>query len=368
MVERMGFVQLDAINVVERAHHLTLGARFDGYRREHLDDLLQRSPRLFEHWTHDASAIPIAWFGPWRRRARRMVARPRVLRWLKERLGPEPARTLRQVKGRIRREGPKMSRDFAAPDGHGRSAWWGWKPSKAALEFLWWRGDLSVARRVHFHKVYDLTERHLPHLAGCRVPDERAYVAWACREAMTRLVVATPKEVCDFHMAVSKAEAASWCAAQTAQGALRGVVVEGGDGSESRDAFALPDWRRRARRAEDALGALDDRMCLLAPFDPVLRDRARAQRLFAFAYRFEAFVPAAKRRHGYYVLPVLRGEHLVARVDAKHLRREDTLAILGVWWERGKGRTKKERSLLEAAAERLARQVGAARVRFPPAR
>ena len=358
IVRRLGFVQLDSINVVARAHHLTLGSRWDAYRPTHLDAMARRRS-VFEHWTHDAAAIDTSWFVPWRHRARRMAENPRTLAWLAHRMGRRWKQTLEHVLARVRDEGPLMSKDFAHEESHGRRAWWGWKPAKAALEYLWWRGDLTIARREHFHKVYDLTERCFPDLHDAEPPDEATYTRWACAEAFDRLTVATPAEVRGFHGAVSLAEARAVCEEGVRAGDLEPVAVEAVDGAPSRPAYARRDWQRRLARAEAALSALPDRMRLLSPFDPVVRDRARASRLFDFDYRFEAFTPEPKRVHGYYVLPVLRGEDLMARADAKLHRKEGVLALGPVVWEPKRGKTKKERRLLEAAADRLAAQIGA---------
>ncbi len=253
-----------------------------------------------------------------------------------------------------------MSRDFAHPsDGDRAGPWWGWKPAKAALEYLWWRGDLTVAARRNFQKLYDLTERHLPDAVATEPLTEEAYVDWACAAALQRLVVATPRELRDFHYAVSAAEAEAWCEREAAKGNVQRVALQDRNGELPRAAYALPDWRRRLARAASALGRVEDRIRWLSPFDPVVRDRKRLERLFGFRYRFEAFVPAAKREYGYYVLPLLRGDTFVGRVDTKHHRKESELEVKGVWWEDGRGRTKTEHRLLEESLERLAIFVGA---------
>jgi len=367
-IERMGFVQLDSINVVARAHHLILAARLDGYRPEHLRVLLERRRQLFEHWTHDASAIPTAYFLPWRHRCRRMAENVRTTTWLRKRMGPTWDRTLRDVYERVESDGPLMSKDFEHPsDREGNTAWWGWKPSKTALEYLWWRGDLTVRARVNFHKVYDLTARCFPDLHDREPPDADAYVDWACERALERLAVATPRELAAFFGAVSLAEARAWCDEAVKAGRVLSVRTGAVDGGRPRPAFALPDWRKRLAHAERALEAerARGRFRLLAPFDPVVRDRARTERLFGFEYRFEAFVPSAKRRYGYYVLPVLDGERFAARCDVKLHRERSELEVKGLWWEAGRGGTKKDRTRFDAAARRLADFVQAKRLRLP---
>ncbi|HYG81667.1 MAG TPA: crosslink repair DNA glycosylase YcaQ family protein, partial [Pyrinomonadaceae bacterium] len=157
LIERMGFVQLDSINVVERAQHLTLGSRLDDYSHAHFSALLEKERSLFEHWTHDASAIPTKWFAHWKPRFERDRERVMKSRWWRERMGSDAARVIDEVRGRVAREGPLRSQDFERDrDGDRRasSAWWGWKPQKAALEFLWTTGELMVVRRENFQKVY----------------------------------------------------------------------------------------------------------------------------------------------------------------------------------------------------------------------
>ncbi|MFO0873867.1 MAG: crosslink repair DNA glycosylase YcaQ family protein [Phycisphaerales bacterium] len=382
VVERLGFVQIDSINTLERAHHLTLHARLDGYRHRHLATLLEHPTErtLFEHWTHDASVIPLAWYPHWKHRFAHDRRRIAQRAWWRARAGPDAERMLRRVKARIRANGPMMARDFESPrdaddctarsgdDHNARSAqsdgWWNWKPEKAALELIWRSGELAIARREGFQKVYDLAERvHGEHHAHAR-PGRTAHIDWACRTAFERLAIATPREAAHFWNAITLEEARRWCASAMRRGTLVPVQVEGDDGT-ARAAAALHDWRDRMDRAT----AAPDRLRLLSPFDPVVRDRARAGRLFGFDYRFEAFVPAAKRVFGYYTLPMLHGERFVGRLAARHDRERRTLVVERVGWE-AMARTRR-RALddqLDAALDRLATLVDARRVERPGAR
>ena len=361
LVTRMGFVQLDSISFVERAHHLTFLSRMDGYRRETLARLLERDRSLFEHWTHDASAIPTQWFAHWKPRFERAGRRIRASAWWRERIGPDPDRVIGAVRERVAREGALRSQDFEHEGAGGPSAWWGWKPQKAALEYLWRTGELMVARRENFQKVYDLTERVLPEGHRAPRPSDEEHAEWACSAALERLVVATPKEVADFWAAVEPAQAKGWCERAAREGRVVPVVVEPLGAERPRPAYALPDWERRLAR----LPAPPRRTRLLSPFDPVLRDRARLRRLFDYDYRFEAFVPEPARRYGYYVLPVLEGDRLVGRIDPKFHRDEGLLKVRRVFWEPGVRVTVARRRGLEDAAERLARFVGARGVEWP---
>jgi uncharacterized protein YcaQ len=349
-------VQLDSISYVERAHHLTLSSRLHAYRREHLARLVESDRSLFEHWTHDASAVPTEWFAHWKPRFGRAAARIRGSGWWQERMGGEADRHIDAVRARILKEGPLRSQDFEHEKGQS-SAWWGWKPQKAALEYLWHTGELLVVRREKFQKVYDLTERVFPDLHRAPAPPEEEHTEWACSTALERLVVATPKELAEFWASIDPARAKGWCERAEREGRIVPVLVEplDEDGSKPRPAYALPDWGRRLKRLPEPPPLTR----LLSPFDPVLRDRARALRLFGFDYRFEAFVPEPQRKFGYYVLPVLEGERLVGRIDPKFERSEGLLKVRRVYWEPGVRATRARVKGLKEAAERLANFVGA---------
>ncbi len=353
VVSSLGFVQLDSINVVERAHHHILWTRLPHYRPGMLD-VLQRGGRVFEQWTHDASVIPTQWFGHWRHR----FERPAWGTWIRQKLGKDGARVLAEVRRRIEREGPLMSKDFEN-DGHKAGAWWDWKPARAALEHLWRTGELAIAARVNFQKVYDLTDRVLPGVRGLPTPSAEEHEAWACRTAMERLGAATAREVSQFWNAIDPKRAGAWCERAADEGEIERVLIEACDGSEPRAGFGVRGWRERAREADESS---DGVMRLLSPFDPLVRDRARCRRLFGFDYAFEAFVPEKKRKFGYYVLPILEGARLLGRLDPKLDRDESHLAVRGVWWEPGIKPTRARRRALDEALARYAAFLGAARV------
>jgi uncharacterized protein YcaQ len=366
LVRQLGYVQVDSINVLERAHHLILGCRVRGYAPAKLERLLKRR-RLFEHWTHDASAIPLEWYPNWQVRFLRSRERILANAWWRQRVGDRAEEVVAGVLERIRAEGPLRSADFEHPRGEGApgqgpaGAWWGWKPQKAALEFLWHTGALAVAGRVNFHKVYDLAERVYPDAHLLPAPDPDRHREWACATALERLTVATPRELAAFWDALEPGEAAAWCQAALAGGRIEKVEVEDRAGGAVRTACALAGWRERLA----ALPEPEPGMTLLCPFDPILRDRARTQRLFGFDYRFEAFTPEARRQYGYYVLPVLEGDLLVARLDAKLHRERGCLEVKGLWWEQGVRPTRVRLRRLDAALEDLAARIGAGEVERP---
>ena len=360
LVRGLGFVQMDSINVVERAHHLTLHTRMDSYRQPQFERALEKDRSLFEHWTHDASAIPVEWFPHWKPRFRRDKARILGNAWWQYHFrGIDGDQVVAQVLERITREGPLKSADFEHPEKRG--PWWGWKPQKAALDYLWRIGELAIARRVHFHKLYDLTERVLPAQRAAPEPDEDAHIHWACSSALERLGVASPKEMAAFWAVLEVPQVQAWCEREAKAGRIVAVMVEGADGSKPRPAYAAVDWEKRLKQLPDA----PDRTRLLCPFDPVLRDRARALRLFGFEYRFEAFVPDGKRAYGYFVLPILEGAKILGRLDPKFHREKDLLEIKGLWWEPGVKATRARKKALEDALERLAKFIGATELRLP---
>lgn len=360
LVEGLGFVQLDSINVVARAQDLILRARLQDYRPEHLRRLLEQERALFEGFTHDASAIPVAHYAHWKPRFRRDEARMRGHAWWQYHFRDSDAdAVIAHVQERIALEGPLMSKDFEHPEKRG--PWWGWKPQKAALDFLWRSGVLAIRGRVNFHKVYDLAERVLPRVHASPEPDPEVHRDWACASAAERLIVFTPREVAGFWDAIELAEARAWCAREAKAGRILAVEVEGADGSAPQAAFAVADWEGRLKASPEAPSGLR----LLAPFDPILRDRARGLRRFGFDYRFEAFVPEAKRRHGYYVLPLLEGERLVGRLDPKLHRDQGILEIRGLWWEPGVEATPARRKALRAALDGFLEGVGGTSLKGP---
>ena len=360
LIERMGFVQIDSIRTVERAHHHILFSRNQNYRREQLVRLIDGEASLFENWTHDAAIIPSRFYPFWRRRFERDRKRlaERWRNWGRD--GFEAY--LSHVLERIGREGPLMARDFGEERKKGSGGWWDWHPEKTALEYLWRTGALAVARREGFQKVYDLPERVIPreHLDG--LPSRGTFIDWNCRSALARLCFATPGELAAFWGALSPAEAKAWCGREMGRAVTR-VLVEPADGSKCRPAFAPSDV---LERLEDP-PAPPPRIRALNPFDPLIRDRARLRRLFGFRYRIEVFVPAAKREYGYYVFPLLEGDRFIGRLDMKHERQNGGgLSVTGLWLDPGVAMTRSRRDKLQAELRRIQRFVGAESSEFAP--
>ncbi len=357
LVERLGFLQVDSINTVARAHHMILFARDPSYRPELLRQA-QAEARLFEQWTDRiASLLPIRFYPYWRLRFGRERARveTRFRRWF----GDGFALELERLLDRIRATGAIRARDLDAPRERPSGGWWDWHAGKTALEYLWRTGELAIARRDGFEKVYDLPERVIPKASRWHQPDEAELIDWACRAALARLGVASPGEIARFFGLVSIDEARTWCARQLGAAATQ-VILEAANGAAPRKVFGRPDLEELVRELPEP----QRRMRVLNPFDPLLRDRQRLARLFGFDYRIEVFVPEARRRYGYYVFPLLEGERLIGRIDMKADRQRAALDVKALWLEPGLRLTRGRQRRLEAELDRIRRFIGADTVEF----
>ncbi|AXS41152.1 crosslink repair DNA glycosylase YcaQ family protein [Breoghania sp. L-A4] len=364
LIEDLGFVQLDSINTVERAHHQILFSRSQSYRPDDLKHLHETEATLFENWTHDASIIPSKYFPYWRHRFAREQERLRE-RWQKWRRDGF-AELIGTVRAHVEANGPTMARDLGLDEATGGTGapkkggdgWWDWHPSKTALEYLWRTGEVSVIRREGFQKVYDLSARAIPPEHHDHSVTEEAFVDWACHSALDRLGFATPTEITAFWEALPLETVKDWCARNHGE-TLVEVEIEGA-GGDTRPALAFPDIEQRLAAAPPP----PRRLRVLSPFDPAIRDRNRTERLFGYRYRIEVFVPEARREFGYYVFPLLEGDRLVGRIDMKHHRKQGELRVKGLWWERCVRASKAREEALLAELERIRRFTGAAEITF----
>ncbi|MEM6758502.1 MAG: crosslink repair DNA glycosylase YcaQ family protein [Pseudomonadota bacterium] len=359
LITRLGFVQLDSINTVARAHDLILFARRPRYRPADLRRLFERDRALFEHWTHDASVIPMRFYPYWHMRRQRDAQALRA-RWSEQRRAGFEEK-FQEVLDHIRDHGPCCSADVGTDEARSSGGWWDWHPSKTALEYLWRSGALAVTARQGFRKYYDLTERVLDRTQIGNAPDNVETIDWCCREALARLGFATPRELARFWAHITLAEARAWCAEALAAKRIVEVQVSGADGHK-RAAFAFPQIEGDPALCAEPTG----RLRVLSPFDPALRDRERAQRLFGFDYRIEIFVPQAKRQYGYYVFPILQGDRLVGRVDMKAFRDDDVLRVQALWPELGVRWGRQRQAAFAAELERVRRLACVAQVDFGP--
>ena len=317
---RTRLLQMDSVNVFERAHYLPLFSRLGAYDTGLVDRAAYRDRELFEYWGHEASLLPVALQPLLRWRMARAEA-------LEEGWGG-PLRVVRdqpelvaRVLQRVRDEGPVTAGELhEGPRTAG--PWWDWSGAKLALEWMFWAGIVSTADRRSFTRVYDLTERVLPaEVLAVPTPSREDAQRELVRLAAASYGVATETDLRDYFR-LRPAEGAAAVRGLVEAGELVAVQVQGWD----RQGYWWPGSAvpRRVRAS-----------ALLSPFDPLVWHRSRALRLFDFDYRIEIYVPAAKRRHGYYVLPFLHDEQLCARVDLKADRQAGVLRVLAAWLEPG---------------------------------
>lgn len=348
IIRKLGFVQLDSIQNVTRAHHHILWSRCQSYREPMIGHLLGQERSIFEHFTHDASVLPMEFYPFWSRQFARLEAK--ISQW-------EAYRSANQngeheaIRHRIEAEGPLASHDFDSKI-VGRKAMWDRPPHKRALDHMWYSGVLATSHRSNFVKHYDLRERVIPphHLTGH--PADKDQVDWLCRGALDRLGFATPGEVQRFWGAVSAAETKTWLADFADQ--LQAVEIE----------TAAGQWQRCFAPANlewllDNSVAPSSRLRIVNPFDPVIRDRDRLSRLFGFEYRIEIFVPPTQRKWGYYVYPLLEGDRFIGRIELKSDRKLGKLEVKRLWAEPGIKWSASRGAKLDAELGRLAQFVDA---------
>jgi len=355
VVVDLGMVQLDPIRTVARAHEHILWSRCTGSRPPSFERLIEQR-RVFEHFSHDAVILPMALWPYWQRQRLRRAGTHERGAWGQ---AMPPASVKRQLLRRIERDGPLCSRDIDAR-GEDRTAAWSKPPHKIALDGLWLDGTLAVSHRRGFLKHYDLAERVIPtELLETRI-DDPAQIDHLCRAALTRLGVATPRELQRFWAAMTMPEVRDWIEACRAE--LIEVRLEMADG---RGIPALAPHDIEARLS--ALPEPGTRLRVINPFDPLVRDRDRLARLFAFDFRIEIYVPPARRRYGYYVYPLLEGTRFVGRAELRADRATGRLEIPGLWWEPGVRDGSGRRTRLSAELARFARLAGVADVApLPP--
>ena len=320
-VDRLSLHQIDSVNVLVRAHYLPAFSRLGNYDRGLLDRSAwgPKSKRtLFEYWAHEASLLPLELHPLLRWRM--AEAERGEIGWKHLRTyAREHRKAAEAVLQRIRKEGPLAASDFE--QGRSQSGWWAWGETKRALEWLFWSGLITTAtRKPSFERVYDLPERVIPPAVLLQptpppADAKRVLVGRAARA----LGIATAADLRDYFRLDPQS-------ARTAIAELQeeGVLIP----------VAVANWRQPALLHRDARMPRRIRtQALLAPFDPLVWERSRTERLFGLRYRIEIYTPAHKRVHGYYVLPFLLDERIVARVDLKADRRNSRLLVRKVTWE-----------------------------------
>ena len=311
-IEHLGYVQLDSISVIERAHNHTWLSRVPNFNPSLSNDMLEQG-EIYEYWAHAAAYMPMRDF------RFSLIDKARVRAGEHRSRLPKDTKLMNKVMQRIRSDGPMSTRDLETP-GTKRSGWWDWKPAKKAAERLYLQGDLMICSRVGFQKTYDLTERVLPSSVATTMP---SLSEWAkhlideqlqCHSLVTLPGITYSRRHAGLNRAV-KAEVLN----RVAMAELQQVQLP-----DDQVYYSWPGL------LDQPLPRVSSQLQILSPFDNLVIQRARLQSLFNFDYQIECYVPAAKRRYGYFALPLLYRDELVGRIDCKAHRAQRRLALQSV--------------------------------------
>lgn len=321
-MEKLGVLQIDSVNVFARSHYLPLFSRLGAYDPALLDRVfLSRTTHYVEYLAHEATFMPAEDWALWRFRMddfRRRWEGP-------DSWATQNARTLAWVKDELRDRGPLRPAQLRADAPRPRGTWWDWDDVKLALEHLWRVGDVAVSGRRGFERHYALEEQVIPVEVRAREVPRADAIRELVRRAAQSYGVATEADLADYYRLRDREAVRRSINDLVDAGDLRPVQVRGWE----RAGQPLAAWMHR----DAVLPRRVDAAAILTPFDPVVWFRDRALRVFDLDYRIEIYVPAAKRRFGYYSLPVLAGDRVVARVDLKANRASSTLQVQSAWWE-----------------------------------
>lgn len=314
LIDHLGFVQLDTNYVVERAHHHVMAARVPDYEPEWLGELTADG-RIFEYFTSDAGYIPMGDF-------RFSLPVKEGFAVNRKPVTPAETRLMKQVLDRVEREGPLMVGDFENDRLEASSGWWDWRPAKVALERLYLDGKLMITRNKSFHKVYDVPMNLIPQDTDVTVPAAEEFARYVIRRTLGALGVVYVKEMAWRARYVKGNLVKKELEKMVAAGEVQTVLIEG---LKSAPLYMLRDQKTDIELQGEAF--------ILSPFDILNVFRHRLKDFFDFDYQVECFVPAAKRKYGYFCLPVLVGDTFVARMDAKADRKQKVLIVHNLHFE-----------------------------------
>lgn len=314
LIDHLGFVQLDTNYVVERAHHHVMAARIPDYKPDWLAELTADG-RIFEFFTSDGGYLPMHDF-------RFSLPIKEGFAVNRKPLTPAETRLMKQVLDRVEREGPLMVGDFENDRLEASSGWWDWRPAKVALERLYFEGKLMITRTKSFHKVYDLPANLVPMDTDLAVPTPEEFARFVIRRTLGALGIAYLKEMAWRARFVKGHLVKQELAKMVAEGEVRTVTIEE---LKSAPLYMLQGQETEVRLSGEAF--------ILSPFDILNVFRHRLRDFFGFDYQIECFVPAPKRKYGYFSLPVLVGDTFVARMDAKADRKQKVLIVHNLHFE-----------------------------------
>lgn len=316
MIRQTGYVQIDTISVIERAHHHVIRSRVPTYQKKQLLILQRDQRQILEHWTHALSYLPMEDF---------RYTLP-IKRYFREHRDPWPKadpKFRKYVLERIRKEGPMKARDFESMQHRRGDGWWDWKPAKLALERLFYEGSLIVSHREGFQKVYDIPDRVLPGWIDRNEPTAPEYAKFLIRRSIRAHGFASTASMTYLRKGMAKAvreELKSML--QNAE--VLPLHIRGRDISY----FTFPEM-------VESIPRVQKRVHFLSPFDNLVIQRNRLRNIFNFDYQIECYIPKQKRKYGYFALPVLYGSAMIGRADMKADRKTRTLHVYNLVFEEG---------------------------------
>jgi uncharacterized protein len=327
IIDQLGYIQIDTLAVIKRSHHHTLWTRQPDYQEQMLDELQSRDRLIFEFWAHAMAYQPMANY---------RFALPRMKnlqnpsnKWIRQ-LFQKYQNLLPVVLEQIRQEGPLGSKDFKPTPGRKQGSWWDWNPTKTALELLFWRGELMISERRNFQKIYDLTERVLPSHIDTTYPTPEELGQFLVRRALLAMGVAWEREILKFMQPESIRDSDLQITNKEFISNTLKLLIESGEvvpvqleNFPDNDYYAL----RKTIEHTGYIKPTKSTIFLLSPFDNFIIQRDRIKRLFDFDYALECYLPPAKRKFGYFTLPILWNDNFVGRLDPKANGKKNTLFI-----------------------------------------
>lgn len=313
-IEHLGYLQIDTLSIVERAHHHTLWTRIPDYKTAYLDELVKEQ-KVFEYWFHAASYLPMSDF-------RFALPQMSAVRENKSHYYNAAPRMMQYIMEMIQAEGPKKARDFEHATKKSGS-WWDWKPAKIALERLFLQGDLMISGRNGMEKTYDIAERVLPENIDRTLPDPLEWASYLVKTYLRAYGFTTIKQITHLKKGAALRKNVNIVLQEMLEeGLIQKEVIEG-----------LPPVFIQTELANKTIRKNNSAVRLLSPFDNSIIHRDRIRQLFNFDFRIECYTPKEKRQYGYFCLPILFGDLFIGRVDCKAHRKEQQFELISLYIE-----------------------------------
>lgn len=316
-IERLGYVQIDTISVVERAHHHVLFSRVPDYTPTILDELIEKDKTVFEYWSHAAAYLPM-------RDYRFSLLRKQAFAGGSTKWFEEDIKMQEYILDKIRMEGSVQAKDFEHKRKE-KSGWWEWKPAKKALEHLFMRGELMVAKREGFRKIYDLPERVLPNGVNTAMPSLEEYTEHLTNTTIDALGAVSIDDIAHLRSSNVKNAVRKKIESLIEEKKIISVICKETDGI----------YYTTEEILNEATAIRKKSVSILSPFDNSVIRRKRLMQLFGFDYTIECYVPEPKRKYGYFCLPIVYGTDFIARIDCKAERKKKILTVINLFPENG---------------------------------